>query len=303
MAKKTTTTTAPKNDNVRAKFGYLNYEDMLLKISEGTLDQYDIVFGKDTKEVYIITEDLEPKAMHSKVYVFESVVKAEEELNNSTDTYAGQIVSILSGNVYVGHIVNKGTDGKFSVTPLNESSESLDYDTLGNKPIENKMGTYDVPVILSELNTGIYNVFGKYKVTPTDETEYLTGERRLTIVNNMGSTVTIKMMATDGIMNFVISGGNIISDKYITESYLTGKGYTTESYIDEKIQELELVSRKEVDEYVTTHVETIMEQMIEEKLDTALNKKLENIPEAEIYDLFDIATDESGTDTEDPANN
>ena len=35
----------------RAKFGYLTQEDMLLRIAEGQLDAYDIVF---TKEDYFV---------------------------------------------------------------------------------------------------------------------------------------------------------------------------------------------------------------------------------------------------------
>lgn len=288
MAIKKKTTATSKNNDVRAKFGYLTYEDMLLRIDEGQLDQYDIVFTKDSKEVYIISEDLEPKAMHSKVYVFSNVLEALEKLNSSSDTYAGQIVSILSGDVYVGHIVNKESDGQFSVKPLNESSEALDYDTLGNKPIENKMGTYDTPVILSTLDTGVYNVFGKYKITAEDETEYLTGERRMVLVNNMVTTSTIKMVTADGIMDFIVSNGEIIRDRYLTLSYLNDKGYTTETYVNERIKELELVSRTELDDYVRTYIDTVLEEMVEEKLDSALNKKLEDIPDSEIYELFDI---------------
>ena len=155
MAKKNTIIT-PTPADTRAKFGFLNYDDMLSRIAEGKLDAYDIVFSKDKKEVFILNESLEPVAMHSKVYVYESIEKANIELNINTDTYVGQIVSILNGDVYYGHIVNKSTDGVYYVTPLYEHAEPIDYDTLGNKPIENLMGTYNTPIILAELPTGIY---------------------------------------------------------------------------------------------------------------------------------------------------
>ena len=66
--KKITVNAAPTPADTRAKFGFLAYDDMLSRIAEGTLDQYDIVFSKDTKQVFIINENLEPIAMHSKVY-------------------------------------------------------------------------------------------------------------------------------------------------------------------------------------------------------------------------------------------
>ena len=204
--------------DTRAKFGFLNYEDMLLKITEGKLDAYDIVFSKDKKEVFILNENLEPIAMHSKVYVYESVEKANEQLNINTDTYEGQIVSILRGDVYYGYIVNKDIKGTYYVKPLYEHAEPIDYDTLGNKPIENLMGTYNSPIILGDLPTGIYNICGKYKVTPDDNKEYLTGESRLALINNMGTTTTIKLVTADGIINFIVSNGEIISDKVVTES-------------------------------------------------------------------------------------
>ena len=44
----------PTPVDTRAKFGFLAYDDMLSRIAEGTLDAYDIVFSKDTKQVFII---------------------------------------------------------------------------------------------------------------------------------------------------------------------------------------------------------------------------------------------------------
>ena len=290
MATKKKTTTTPLTDT-RAKFGFLTYEDMLLKIAEGKLDSYDIIFSKDRKEVFILNDQLEPIAMHSKVYVYESVEKANEALNTNTDTYIGQIVSILNGDVYYGHIVNKSADGLFYVTPLYEHAEPIDYDTLGNKPIENKTGTFNNPIILAELPTGIYNICGKFKVTSEDEKEYLSGERRLALVNNMGTTSTIKVVTANGIMDFIIRNGEVISDKVVTLNYLTEHGYTTESYVDERIKELDFVSKKEIDLYIENYISQVLDSMIDERidksLDTKLNAKLQPLTDEEVYDLFD----------------
>ena len=285
MAKKNIITPTPTD--TRAKFGFLNYEDMLTRITEGKLDAYDIVFSKDRKEVFIINESLEPVAMHSKVYVYESVEKANEALNTNTDTYEGQIVSILNGEVYYGYIVNKGTDGLFFVKPLYEHAEPIDYDTLGNKPIENLTGTFNNPIILANLPTGIYNICGKYKVTSDDEKEYLTGERRLALVNNMGDNSTIKVVTADGIINFVISNGSIISDRVVTESYLDKHGYTTETWVDERIKELNLVQKNEIDAYIQNYISQILDTMVEEKVNNVLTKKLQPLSDEEVYDLFD----------------
>ena len=125
MAKKNTIIT-PTPADTRAKFGFLAYDDMIARIADGALDQYDIVFSKDTKQVFIINENLEPIAMHSKVYVYESVEKANEALNTNPDTYEGQVVSILNGDVYYGYIVNKDAKGTYYVKPLYEHAEPID---------------------------------------------------------------------------------------------------------------------------------------------------------------------------------
>lgn len=283
--KKKTTTVAPTD--TRAKFGFLNYEDMLVKIAEGKLDQYDIVFSKDRKEVFILNEQLEPVAMHSKVYVYETVEKANEALNNNTDTYVGQIVSILKGDVYYGHIVNKRSDGLFYAKPLYEHAEPINYDTLGNKPIENITGTFNSPIILGELSTGIYNVCGKYKITSSNDKEYLAGERRLVLVNNMGITTTIKVVTADGIINFILKDGNVISDRVVTESQLKDQGYTTETWVDARIKELDLVQRNEIDAYIQNYISLALDTMIDEKVTTAINKKLQPLTDEAVYDLFD----------------
>ena len=288
MAKKRTTTTTPTTPpDTRAKFGFLAYDDMLSRIAEGEIDAYDIVFSKDKKQVFIVNENLEPIAMHSKVYVYESVEKANEELNINTDTYVGQIVSILNGDVYYGHIVNKSADGFYYVTPLYEHAEPIDYDTLGNKPIENLNGTYDKPIILADLPTGIYNICGKYKVTANDEREYLIGARRLAFINNMGTTSTIKVVTSDGAINFIVSNGNVISDKVVTESYLNEHGYTTETWVNERIKELDLVQKKEIDSYIENYISQSLDTIINEKVETAVNNKLAPIDDEFVYDLFD----------------
>ena len=289
MAKKTIITPTPAD--TRAKFGFLTYDDMLLRIAEGKLDAYDIIFSKDKKQVFIVNENLEPVAMHSKVYVYESVEKANEVLNTNTDTYEGQVVSIKNGDVYYGYIVNKDDKGAYYVKPLYEHAEPIDYDTLGNKPIENKTGTYNNPVILNELPTGIYNICGKFKVTIDDEKEFLTGERRLVFINNMGTTSTIKVVTADGIINFLVKEGSVISDRVVTESSLKEHGYTTEEYVNERIKELDLVQRSEIEQYIQNYISKELDVVINQKIDVAMEDKLVPLDDNAVIGLFDKNSD------------
>ena len=131
------------------KFGFLTVEQMLNAINSHQLQTYNICFTKDTHQIFVIKENLEPLEIHSRVYVFDSISEAETKLNESTDTYVGQVVAILDNDTYRGYIVNQKS-GKFTVTPLWEHSEQIDYDTLGNRPIVNLVGTLDKPIMVSE---------------------------------------------------------------------------------------------------------------------------------------------------------
>ena len=84
----------------RAKYGYMSCASIPLKIQSGEIDAYDIVYTTDTHENYVISPDLEPLAVRSRIYVFDSVENANTQLNVNTDTYVGQIVSVIVDDKY-----------------------------------------------------------------------------------------------------------------------------------------------------------------------------------------------------------
>lgn len=96
-----------ETDRDRIKFAYLTYDDMLSKLESGDINEYDIIYSKDKHITYLITEYLQPLELRSRVYAFNSVSEAEIGLNDATDTYVGQIVSILDKDAYRGYIVNQ----------------------------------------------------------------------------------------------------------------------------------------------------------------------------------------------------
>ena len=144
---------------------------------------------------------------------------------------------------------------------------------------------------MSDLPTGMYYICGKYKVMPGDDKEYLAGESRLVLVNNMGTTSTIKVVTADGIINFVISNGEVISDRVVTESSLKLIGYTTEEWVNERIKELDLVQRNEIDTYIQNYISTELEKIIDVKIETAMEHKLNPLNDDDVYDLFDSNDD------------
>lgn len=128
---------------MRAKFAYINKDEIVPYIQNNILNSADIVYTKDTHENYFISPDLIPIAIKSTIYCFESEKEAEEILNQSSDTYAGQIVSIRKDDVYKGYIVNKSKEkDKYIIT-------SLEGDIT-----QNIYGSFDENLFLIDAETG-----------------------------------------------------------------------------------------------------------------------------------------------------
>ena len=128
---------------MRAKFAYINKDEIVPYIQDNILNSADIVYTKDTHENYFISPDLIPIAIKSTIYCFESEKEAEEILNQSSDTYAGQIVSIRKDDVYKGYIVNKSKEkDKYIITSLEEDIT------------QNIYGSFDENLFLTDAETG-----------------------------------------------------------------------------------------------------------------------------------------------------
>ena len=274
--------------NTRAKWAYLTYDSMIDKIQDGTIDAYDVVFTKDNHEIYVVSPELEPWAVRSRVYIFNSEGEANTKLNANTDTYVGQIVAILKGDKYIGYIVNKNTLNKYEVTPL--ANDEIDYNTLGNRPIENLVGTFESPIMVGTLLSGIYKIKGQYKITNEDETVYLSAGGDLFLIEISEDIKYIKRFTKDSIFDFTIDANGITKKKYITDEFLRECGYASTEYVDTKMTALEETIKADIE----TYIESIVEQVITEKVDTIINERfeekfndnIEGITEEEVRNLF-----------------
>ena len=251
----------------RAKYGYMSCASIPLKIQSGEIDAYDIVYTTDTHENYVISPDLEPLAVRSRIYVFDSVEEANIQLNENTDTYIGQIVAILCNDTYRGYIVNS-VDSQFTVTPLWENPEQIDYNTLGNRPIVNLEGTLGNTIIVDELGNGIYNIKGQYKIDSSDITLNISANEILFMVEKSDDSIKIKQISHDNITDYLVLDGVITSDTYITSEYLSQCDYATKEYVDIKIAALQESINENVREYIS--------DIVDEQLGTVLDEKVEN---------------------------
>ena len=274
--------------NTRAKWAYLSYDSIQTKIDEGVLDAYDIIYTKDSHENVIISPDLEIWSVRSRIYVFNSVEEANTQLNINTDTYIGQIVSVIVEDKCKGYIVNKNREGSFYIEAL--TADNIDYNTLGNRPIENLVGTLDEPIIITELNSGIYKIKGQYKISDDYGTVFLSSDGDLFLIEKTNTENRIKRITKDTIQDFIVSDSDIVKRTYITDDYLTDCGYTTTEYVDSKVLALEESIRADIESYVEQTVEDVITQridvIIDERLDVKLDERIQATTNEEIEELF-----------------
>ena len=274
--------------NSRAKWAYLPYNSIQQKIDKGILDSYDVIYTSDSHENLIITPDLTLWSVRSRIYTFDSVADANSSLNTNSDTYKGQIVSILNGDKYTAYIVNQDPNGVYFATAL--SVENIDYNTLGNRPIKNLVGTLDSPIMISSLDTGMYKVKGQYKVSATDITTYLSTDGDLFIIEESATEKLIKRFTKDTIQDYVISDNGIEKKTYITDKYLTDNGYSTTAYVDSKLVAFEETIKQDIRTYVEQTVEDVItekvDEIINERLDAKLDERIKGSTDEEVQNFF-----------------
>lgn len=279
--------TAAKKSTQRAKFSYVNREDITKLINNGNIDANDIIYTKDTHENIFIGSDLSVNPIRSKIYRFSDVSSAEKSLNTATDTYEGQIVAILTDGAYTAYIVNKNTGGTYYVTKLSEDAKTLNYDNLGNRPIDNLDGTLDNPITISDLATGIYKIRGQYKICSGDITTYLSSNDNFFLVDHDGTEVAIRKITAHNIIDYAVSKNSIVSQTNIpTREWIESQGYVTEASVNEKIAALNFMTKEEVAEYVQNEVLANLEPLIDKRIDLKLNESFSQVEASDISYLF-----------------
>jgi hypothetical protein len=101
------------------KFGYGNVNNIDTAVESGTLDERDLVLTKDTSELIYIKDDKTQQKIRSRVRTFTSTEDAVTELNKSSDTYAGQPISIKNSvdGKYYPYTVQQGASS-FVIEPV-----------------------------------------------------------------------------------------------------------------------------------------------------------------------------------------
>lgn len=273
----------------KAKYGYQKtYQDMLDKISSGVLNAYDIIFVEETYGCYVISPELQPFMVHARVNTYESVSDAAVGINSATDTYEGQVISVRYNDVYRGYIVNKNSIG-FYITPLDQHPDQIDYNTLGNKPIINKTGTLDEPIVLSVLNDGIYAIDGQYQYVPVPGTTvYLSVSKQFFVIEKKDNEIHISKISGLGVTHYIITENNEIkSYDFVSSEEI--KSYATIEYVDNKIAGLNYVT----EENVKAYVEQAFDDVLMEKIDAKIDEKVGDSIDSKVSEAVETKIAES----------
>ena len=227
----------------KSKLAYLSYDQIQPRIDSGLLDEYDLIFEKNSHEMLILDKDKNIVPVKSTLDSYQSESDAITALNSKTNTYVGQIVNILEGNKYVPFSVNlNSSTGDYYITRVGVN----DYDELINKPIINIVA--DNEVIISELEDGIYSLVGNYRINTLDPTHRMTTSKRFFIKDTSVEDGNIYITEINGksIEHYVCTDVDFVEDRYVLVSEL---GNEVEDVLD-----VELPGR--MDEYVNENEAT-----------------------------------------------
>ena len=270
------------NDYTRhSRFFYSSYRDIEDQINVGNINQFDVVLCSDSREMLLVTDQLELVPIQSRVYRFTTISSAESFLNSAKDTYQGQLVSILNAGLgsYQAYVVNKNNAGRYYVSPISIfNSSDIDYNEIGNRPIEQIGGTVEAPVSLSELPDGLYKVEGAYKVCDGLVTIFQSHSGDIiSVMHNVDDTVSVKVITANSITDYLVnSSGDVIDrGKYITKEWIELQGYASEAYLDAKLEAMNLITRDQALQYIEALIQEGVENRVNQILDDTFNQRFD----------------------------
>lgn len=247
------------------KFGWLTKAEMLSAIENGKLNAYDVCYLQDTHEQVLISSSLEPIPIKSRVRLYGSTEAAIEDIQNSKQTYAGEIISVRDGEKFIAYTVNQFDDGEWYIAPI-YSDKMIDYNNLQNTPFINLDGGVVNPIVLKDLEDGCYKITGHFIIPTGEEITSIVGN--IIIVDTEYEAKKIKRITSDNITDFIIhNNGTVLADKYATEKYIDSKGYATEADVDIQMEAFKVAMKQYVEDYVKNTVTLLVQHIVDETLD------------------------------------
>lgn len=144
-----------------------------------------------------------------------------------------------------------GVVGYYSWNVATRSWEKVDWGSSGSEGIPEIVGKEDHPIILSELDVGLYRVIGYYKITAKDETATHTDIDHLVFVSG-NTEIQVKVITEDAVTDYTVLHGEItLIAPYATKQYVDDRIAWLDHKISEIISELLADLPDMIDERIT----------------------------------------------------
>ena len=127
------------------------------------------------------------------------------------------------------------------VPVFKELSEDItSYDQLEDLPLVNKKGTISSPIILIDLADGCYSITGQYKVGGNLTTIYTQPSNAIFVIESDESNKYVTKLDGKKVVTYTISSEtmDVVKDEYATQNWVQAQGYTTETYVNQAIEDL-----------------------------------------------------------------
>lgn len=150
-------------------------------------------------------------------------------------------------------------------------------ETQGGEGIPEIIGTPERPIILADLEPGLYRVKGTYKISTTYPAIIMTPIDHIAFVSN-DDDVNIKVITDTDITDYIVVGDTVtFVDEYATHKYIKDN-YADKVYVDTKIAVVESEISRIISEFHDKVVEIVYE---------VLNTALDRVSEDYINNLFE----------------
>lgn len=217
--------------SLTTKFAVANHSDIQSLIDQGLLYYPTYVFCRDTNTMVFIDKNTQMQDI--KGFNQTSIITVEEL---PTD-------GILSNTFYICNGVGYLSINDILVPVFREISEDAgvsSYDDLSEIPLANKRGTIASPIVLSDLEVGCYSVSGQYKIGGNLTTTYVPSSNIIVLVETDDTTKYITRIDGKKIVLYtvVLETMEVSSNEYATQTWIEAQGYTTESYVNQAIENL-----------------------------------------------------------------
>lgn len=171
-----------------------------------------------------------------------------------------------------------GVAGYYAWNSETQVWDKVDFGGGSGEGIPEIIGTATTPIVLAELEAGLYRVKGVYKIASHYDLEVVTPIDHIVFTRKDDSDTYIKVITEDKIIDYIAnSSGNVIFiNPYATIQYLI-ENYASLEYVDQKIQVLETLISKIISE---------LPELVTNIVDERISETIKPIPDTFIRGLF-----------------